>query len=238
MLPHRDRVFAALRKLRPRVRDTTLRDAICRLGRSLFERGLSPGSSGNISVRSDDGGWIVTPTNASLGFLEPDSLSHLDADGRLLSGDPPTKELPLHAALYETRGSARAIVHLHATHTVAVSMLPEIDPRAMLPPLTPYYLMRAGRTALVPYFRPGDPAVADAIRGLAGRYASLVLANHGPVVAGDTLEAATFAIEELEETAKLYLLLRGSNPRVLTPEQVADLTRAFDLENTQDANGP
>lgn len=238
MLPHRDRVFAALRKLRPRVRDTTLRDAICRWGRSLFERGLSPGSSGNISVRSDDGGWIVTPTNASLGFLEPDRLSHLDADGRLLSGEPPTKELPLHAALYETRGSARAIVHLHATHTVAVSMLPEIDPRAMLPPLTPYYLMRAGRTALVPYFRPGDPAVADAIRGLAGRYASLVLANHGPVVAGDTLEAATFAIEELEETAKLYLLLRGSDPRVLTPEQVADLTRAFDLENTQDANGP
>jgi ribulose-5-phosphate 4-epimerase/fuculose-1-phosphate aldolase len=209
--------------------ETKLREEICRLGRSLFERGLTPGSSGNISVRCDDGGWLVTPTNASLGSLDPARLSRLGHDGRLISGDAPTKEVPLHSALYETRTAARAVVHLHSTHSVALSMLPEIDPRAALPPMTPYYLMRCGATALVPYYRPGDPAVADAIKGLAGKYASVLLANHGPVVAGESLEAAVFAIEELEETAKLYLLLRGLNPRHLTPAQVKDLSEVFGL---------
>ena len=207
--------------------ETRLREDICRFGRSLFERGLTPGSSGNISVRLDDGGWLVTPTNASLGFLDPAKLSWLDDQGRLVSGDAPTKEVPLHTALYATRGSARAIVHLHSTHSVALSMLPEIDPHAALPPMTAYYLMKCGATALVPYYRPGDPAVADAIRGLAGKYSSVLLANHGPVVAGDTLEAAVFATEELEETAKLYLLLRGLNPKYLSPEQVTDLVKVF-----------
>ncbi|API55823.1 aldolase (plasmid) [Rhizobium leguminosarum] len=210
--------------------DARLREEICRYGRSLFERGLTPGSSGNISLRLEDGGWLVTPTNASLGFLDPARISRLDAKGRLLSGDKPTKEIPLHTALYDTRGSARAIVHLHSTHAVALTMLPEIDPRVALPPMTPYYLMRAGETALVPYYRPGDPAVADAIRGLAGRYSSVLLANHGPVVAGDSLEAAVFATEELEETAKLYLLLRNLNPRFLSPAQVADLVDTFSLD--------
>lgn len=210
--------------------DTRLREEICRYGRSLFERGLTPGSSGNISMRLDDGGWLVTPTNASLGFLDPGRISRLDAGGRLVSGEKPTKEIPLHSALYESRGSARAIVHLHSTHAVALTMLPEIDPRAALPPMTPYYLMRAGETALVPYYRPGDPAVADAIRGLAGKYSSVLLANHGPVVAGDSLEAAVFATEELEETAKLYLLLRNLNPRYLSPQQVSDLASTFKLD--------
>ncbi|MBB2689675.1 UNVERIFIED_ORG: ribulose-5-phosphate 4-epimerase/fuculose-1-phosphate aldolase [Rhizobium esperanzae] len=210
--------------------DARLREEICRYGRSLFERGLTPGSSGNISLRLEDGGWLATPTNASLGFLDPARISRLDAEGRLLSGDKPTKEIPLHTALYDTRGSARAIVHLHSTHAVALTMLPEIDPRAALPPMTPYYLMRAGETALVPYCRPGDPAVADAIRGLAGKYSSVLLANHGPVVAGDSLEAAVFATEELEETAKLYLLLRNLNPRFLSPDQVADLVETFGLD--------
>jgi len=214
-----------------------LRERICRFGRSLFERGLTPGSSGNISVRLDDGGWLVTPTNASLGFLDPARLSQLDANGRLVSGDAPTKEVPLHTALYETRGAARAVVHLHSTHAVAVSMLPEIDPRAALPPMTPYYLMKCGATALVPYYRPGDPAVADAIRGLAGKYSSVLLANHGPVVAGDTLEAAVFAMEELEETARLYLLLRGLNPRHLSPAQVADLVKTFGLTLPEHGHG-
>jgi ribulose-5-phosphate 4-epimerase/fuculose-1-phosphate aldolase len=209
--------------------ETKLREEICRFGRSLFERGLTPGSSGNISVRCEDGGWLVTPTNASLGSLDPARLSRLGPDDRLIAGDAPTKEIPLHAALYETRGASRAVVHLHSTHSVALSMLPEIDPRAALPPMTPYYLMKCGATALVPYYRPGDPAVADAIKGLAGKYASVLLANHGPVVAGDSLEAAVFAMEELEETAKLYLLLRGLNPRYLTPAQVADLSKVFGL---------
>jgi 3-dehydro-4-phosphotetronate decarboxylase len=209
--------------------ETRVREEICRLGRSLFDRGLTPGSSGNISVRLDDGGTIVTPTNASLGFLDPARLSRLGVDGKLVSGDAPTKEVPLHSALYQTRGAARAVVHLHSTHSVALSMLPEIDPRAALPPMTAYYLMKCGATALVPYYRPGDPDVTEAIKGLAGKYSSVLLANHGPVVAGDTLEAAVFAIEELEETAKLYLLLRGLNPRYLSPGQVADLAKVFGL---------
>jgi 3-dehydro-4-phosphotetronate decarboxylase len=209
--------------------EAKMREDICRFGRSLFERGLTPGSSGNISVRLPDGGFLVTPTNASLGFLDPARLSRLDVHAKLVSGDAPTKEIPLHSALYETRSTARAIVHLHSTHSVAVSMLPEIDPKAVLPPLTAYYLMRVGQTALVPYYRPGDAAVAGAIRGLAGRYSSVLLANHGPVVAGDSLEGAVFATEELEETAKLYLLLRGLNPRHLSPQQVADLVLTFGL---------
>ena len=209
--------------------ETRVREEICRLGRSLFERGLTPGSSGNISVKLDDGGWLVTPTNASLGSLDPARLARLGADSRLLAGDAPTKEVPLHDALYRTRSGARAVVHLHSTHSVALSMLPEIDPRAALPPMTAYYLMKCGPTALVPYYRPGDPAVAEAIKGLAGKYTSVLLANHGPVVSGETLEAAVFAIEELEETAKLYLLLRGLNPRFLTPAQIADLSKTFGL---------
>jgi ribulose-5-phosphate 4-epimerase/fuculose-1-phosphate aldolase len=177
-----------------------------------------------------------------MGFLDPARLSRLDANGRLVSGDPPTKELPLHASLYDTRHGARAVVHLHSTHSVAVSMLPDIDPENVLPPLTAYYVMRVGRTALVPYYRPGDPAVAEAIRGLAGRYSAVLLANHGPVVAGKDLEAAVYAIEELEETARLRLILQGLNPRILSPAQIRDLVAAFDLDpaiaETGDACGP
>jgi ribulose-5-phosphate 4-epimerase/fuculose-1-phosphate aldolase len=208
--------------------ESVLREQICRFAASLFERGLTPGSSGNISMRLDDGGWLITPTNSSMGFLDPARLSRLDASGRLLSGDAPSKEIPLHAAMYESR-TATAVVHLHSTHSVAISMLSEIDPANVLPPLTPYYVMRCGCTALVPYHRPGDPAVGDAIRGLGGRYSCVLLANHGSVIAGETLAAAVFAAEELEETAKLYLLLRGTTPRTLNSEQVIDLVEHFNL---------
>lgn len=203
--------------------EVALREAICRMGRSLFDRGLTPGSSGNISVRLDDGTMLCTPTNVSLGFLDPARLAKLDAQGGLVSGDPPTKEVPLHTALYDGRPMSRAIVHLHSTHSVAVSMLPGIDPADVFPPLTPYYLMKVGRTALIPYHRPGDPKVGDAIRGLAGRYSAVLLSNHGPVVAGDSLEAAVWATEELEETAKLHLLLQGRHPNLLGPEEAAAL---------------
>lgn len=203
--------------------DSALRELVCRMGRSLFERGLTPGSSGNISVRLPEGGWLCTPTNASLGFLDPARLSRLDAAGRLVAGDPPTKEVPLHTALYDSRPASGAIVHLHSTHSVAVSMLPDLDPADVLPPLTAYYLMRVGRTALIPYHRPGDPAVGDAIRGLAGRYSAVLLSNHGPVVAGDSLEAAVWATEELEETAKLHLLLHNRHPRLVPADEVARL---------------
>ena len=210
--------------------DSAFRENICRFGRSLFERGLTPGSSGNISVRLDDGGWLVTPTNASLGFLDPARLSRLDRDGKLLSGDPPTKEIPLHGALYETRSAARAIVHLHSTHSVAVSMLPEVDPDNVLPPLTAYYCMRCGRVPLLPYFIPGDPALGDAIRGVAGKASTVLLANHGPVVAGTSLDNAVFAAEELEATAKLILVTRGMAVRTLDAAAIADLENSFRLK--------
>ncbi len=206
--------------------EADIREKICLFARSLFERGLTPGSSGNISVRLDDG-VLMTPTDASLGFLDPGRLSRFDADGRHVSGDKPTKESNLHQAFYETRRSAGAVVHLHSTHSVAVSMLPEIDPASVLPPLTAYYVMRVGDTALLPYFRPGDPTMADAIRGLAGKHAAILLANHGPVVAGASLSAAVYAMEELEETSRLYLLLRGLSPRHLTQAQVQDLKARF-----------
>jgi len=196
-----------------------LREQVVTLGASLFDRGLTAGSSGNISVRCDDG-WLMTPTNACLGRLDPARLSRLDRNGRHIDGDPPTKEAFLHTAMYEQRPADAAIVHLHSTHSVAVSCLPEVDPYDCLPPLTAYYVMRVGRLPLVPYHMPGDAALADAVRGLAGQHSALLLANHGPVVAGRTLDAAVSAVEELEETAKLYLLLRGSHPRCLTPAQV------------------
>jgi len=211
------------------VSDAKLREQVCLLARSLFERGLTAGSSGNISLRLPEGGWLMTPTNASLGFLDPGRLSRLDEAGRLLSGDPPSKEIPLHQALYDTREGAGAVVHLHSVHSVAVSMLPEVDPESVLPPLTAYYVMRVGDTALLPYYRPGDPDVAGAIKGLAGRYASVLLANHGPVVAGTSLEAAINAVEELEETARLYLMMRGLNPRMLSQAEVDDLVERFHL---------
>jgi len=202
--------------------EAKLRDSICRFGQSLFDRGLTTGSTGNISVRFGDG-WIVTPTNASLSNLCPDSLSVLNSQGGYISGDKPTKEVPLHTAMYETVNLCEAVVHLPSVHSVAVSLLPETDPEDALPPLTAYYVMKVGKTALVPYHKPGDPLIGDAIRGLAGKYTSVLLANHGPVMAGKTLEAAVYATEELEETSKLHLLTRGLNPRVLTEEQIKAL---------------
>ena len=204
-----------------------LREQIATLGKSLFDRGLTMGSSGNISVRLDDGGWLMTPTNACLGRLDPERISPLDRDGRLLDGDAPTKESFLHMAMYGERPQSGAIVHLHSTHSVAVSCLPEIDPHDCIPPLTAYYVMRVGRLPLVPYHVPGDTRLGEAVRGLAGRHSAVLLANHGPVVAGKSLEAAVYATEELEETARLYLLLRGQNPRCLTPDQVAELEMRF-----------
>lgn len=211
--------------------ETRLRDQLCRLAGSLFDRGLTNGSSGNVSLRLPDGGFLVTPTGASLGALDPARLSRFDAAMRLVDGDPPTKEVPLHAAFYETRGARTgAVVHLHSTHSVAVSMLPEIDPDSVFPPLTAYSVMRLGKVKLLPYYRPGDPMMGEAVRGLAGRRSAVLLANHGPVVAGKDLEAAVYAMEELEEAARLTLLTRGLRPRVLTAVQVDELVRHFDVE--------
>jgi ribulose-5-phosphate 4-epimerase/fuculose-1-phosphate aldolase len=208
--------------------EAALRERICLLARSLFERGLTPGSSGNISARLGDGRLLVTPTGRSFGRLDPSELSLID-EGRLVSGAPPTKEMPLHSAFYDTRAGTGAVVHLHSSHAVAFSMLPEVDPENALPPLTAYSVMRLGRVKLLPVFLPGDPAMGEAVRGLAGRRSAVLLANHGPVVAGTELEAAVDAIEELEETAKLALLTRGLAPRMLSRARVAEVVARFNV---------
>lgn len=202
------------------------RDDIARLARSLFDRGLTFGSSGNISVRLDDG-WLMTPTGVSMGDLDPALLSRLDGAGRHIGGDRPTKEAFLHTAMYEQRPRAKAVVHLHSTHAVAVSCLHDIDHQDVLPPLTAYYVMRVGALPLIPYFPPGDPDLAEAVREMAGRHHAVLLANHGPVVAGATLADAVCATEELEETAKLFLTLSTMNARPLTSEQVVEIRQRF-----------
>jgi ribulose-5-phosphate 4-epimerase/fuculose-1-phosphate aldolase len=207
-------------------REDRLREELCALGRSIFDRGLTGGSTGNLSVRLDDG-FLMTPTGASLGDLDAARLARLDASGRPLSGAAPTKEAFLHIAMYEERPSARAVVHLHSPHAVAVSCLADVDPADVLPPLTAYYVMRVGRLPLVPFFRPGDRGLADAVRARAATHHAVLLANHGPVVAGGSLRAAADAVEELEATARLHLLLRGQRTRLLTPEQVAEVRQAF-----------
>lgn len=198
--------------------ETRLREELALLGRSMFERGLTHGSTGNLSAKLDDG-WLLTPTGSNLGRLDPARLSKLDWSGRLVSGDPPSKESFLHLAMYQERERNAAVIHLHATHSVAVSVLEEVDPADVLPPLTAYYVMRIGTLPLVPYYPPGDLDLADAVRGFAGRHHAVLLANHGPVVAGTSLAAAADAAEELEATAKLYLLLRGAKVRTLTEAQ-------------------
>lgn len=206
------------------------RSDIAKVGKSLFDRGLTFGSTGNISVRLDDGGWLMTPTNASMGELDPARLSRFDAKGRHVDGDPPTKESVLHLAMYAERQDAGAVVHLHSTHSVAVSLIDGLDPNDVLPALTAYYVMRVGRLPLVPYLPPGDAELARAVSKLAGAHHAVLLANHGPVVAGTSLANAQYATEELEETAKLFLLLRGSAIKPLTPQQVDDLRLRFDLK--------
>ncbi|MBV9489956.1 MAG: aldolase [Verrucomicrobia bacterium] len=209
--------------------ETRLREQIVEFGCSLFERGLTAGSSGNLSVRLEDG-WLLTPTNASLGRLDPARLAKLDAKGNSLSGDPPSKEAFLHRAVYEERREAGAVVHLHSTHSAAVSCMDGLDPANCLPPLTAYYVMKIGRLPLVPYHRPGDPKLGEVIRGLAGKHSAVLLANHGPVVSGTSLEAAVYAIEELEETAKLFLLLRNVPTHPLDPAQIEELRSVFKLD--------
>jgi ribulose-5-phosphate 4-epimerase/fuculose-1-phosphate aldolase len=206
--------------------DAAARDALCRLGRSLFERGLTHGSTGNLSIRTD-AGFLMTPTGSSLGTLDPARLALLDAAGVHVRGDPPTKEALLHFAMYRERPRDRAVVHLHSIHSVAVSVLADADPTNVLPPLTAYYAMRIGTLPLVPYFAPGDVALADAVAGFASRHHAMLLSNHGPVVSGASLDAAADAIEELEATAKLWLLVRHEAVRPLDAAALADLGRRF-----------
>jgi ribulose-5-phosphate 4-epimerase/fuculose-1-phosphate aldolase len=210
--------------------EARLREQICVLAKSMFDRGLTGGSTGNISARTEDGGLLVSPTGTSFGRLDPATLSRFNAKGVLIGGDQPTKEMPLHTAFYDTRSSAGAVVHLHSCHSVALSMLPDVDPDNFIPPVTPYAIMKLGKVKLLPFFLPGDPAMGQAVRGLAGKRSAVMLANHGPVVAGKDIEAACNAIEELEESAKLAFMLRSMKANILTDLQVENVVQKFDVE--------
>lgn len=210
--------------------ESATRENIARWAKSMFDRGLTNGSSGNISVRLSNGKLLVTPTGSSMGFIDPERISLLSENGVVLNGDEPTKEIPLHSAFYETRHGAGAVVHLHSCHSVALSVLPEIDPDNVVPPITPYSVMKLGKVKLLPFFMPGDAAIGDAVRGLLGKHSAVLLANHGPVVAGKDLDAAVYAMEELEEAAKLSLMCRGLSPNLLSEEQVGALIKRFDID--------
>lgn len=210
--------------------DTLLREHICLLAKSMFDRGMTGGSTGNISARTPDGGLLVSPTGTSFGRLDPARLSRFDDKGILISGDAPTKEMSLHSAFYDTRSTVGAVVHLHACHSVALSMMPDANEDDFLPHLTPYAIMKLGKVKLLPFLMPGDAAMGDAVRGLAGKRSAVMLANHGPVVAGKDVEAACNAIEELENSARLAMMTRGMSPRRLSDQDVQKLITTFNME--------
>ena len=204
-----------------------LREELVRMGGLLYTRQLAHGTAGNLSVKLEDGNILVTPTNSSLGDLDADRISKLSPAGDLISGDKPSKEYFFHLAVFDERPAARAVVHLHSTYSVAVSCLSHPQADDVIPPLTAYYVMRVGRLPLVPYFRPGDRALADEVRKVSREHRSMLLANHGPIVSAASLREAVYAYEELEETAKLHLILGDRPTSPLNAEQVADLNRAF-----------
>jgi ribulose-5-phosphate 4-epimerase/fuculose-1-phosphate aldolase len=208
-----------------------LREQVCDFGLSLYNRGFTHGSTGNLSVRLPDGNILVTPTGSSLGRLTPEGLSVIKPNGELVSGPKPTKEVPLHQALYSTRGDrAGAVVHLHSCYATALSVLPNQNEKNWLPHLTPYGIMQLGQVRLLPYFIPGSPEIGSAIKGLAGKHSAIMLANHGPVVSAKTLEAAVYASEELEATSKLAYLTLALEPNALTTEQVNELVTRYNVE--------
>lgn len=210
--------------------EADLREQICLLAKSLFDRGFTHGSTGNISARTEDGGLLVSPTGSCFGRLDPSRLSRFDASRVHIGGDKPTKEMPLHTAFYDTRPQAGAVVHLHSTNSVALSMIPGLDDDNFLPAITPYAIMLLGKVKLLPFFLPGDEAMGAAVRALGGKHAAVMLANHGPVVSGKDVSAACNAIEEMEETAKLALMTRGSTVQMLTEDQIRSLVTTYNVE--------
>ena len=211
--------------------ESKLREKICMFASSMFDRGLTHGSTGNISVRLNNDDILVTPSGSSFGRLDPNQIVKVTKDSKLIGNSTPTKELPLHQAFYETRGmKSGAVVHLHSTHSVALSMLPDVNEDNILPSFTPYSIMLLGKVKLLPFFVPGDPAMGEAIKGLAGKRSTVLLANHGPVVSGKDLESSVNAIEELEATAKLALILKDAKPVELNENQVRSVINKFNID--------
>ncbi|EMQ2085181.1 aldolase [Salmonella enterica subsp. enterica] len=212
-----------------------LREQMVSLANSMFMRGYSSGGAGNLSTRLPDDGFLVTPTNSSFGSLNPATLSKLDAQGNWLSGDKPSKESLMHLAFYRQRADIGGIVHLHSPFLTALSCLPDRDPLDCLPPITPYFVMRTGRLPLIPYLRPGHPRLADEVAKLAPDHNAMLLANHGPVVGGANLREATFNAEELEDTARVWFMLRPCGMNTLTGEQVSELQTLFNSKKAPPA---
>lgn len=206
--------------------ESSARESIVMHGESLHARGFVPGSSGNISMRVTDG-ILVSPTNSCLGRLDPARISKIDLNGTLISGDAPSKEAFLHAGMYRKRDSFGAVVHLHCTYAVAVSCSCDPNKDSPITPVTPYFVMKIGHLKVLPYFPPGDPKLAHAVEAVAEKHHVILLANHGPIVAGSDLDAAVYAIEELEEAAKLHLLLDGGRVNRLTADQIRDIENRF-----------
>ncbi|NKL39248.1 aldolase [Rhizobium leguminosarum bv. viciae] len=207
--------------------ETELRKKIVHFGALLYQRHLAHGSAGNLSARLEDGNFLVTPTNSSLGALTSDQISKVSADGKHMGGLPPSKEAFFHLAVYEERATAGAIVHLHSSYAAAVSCLCHDDPSDVFPPLTAYQVMRLGKVPLLRYFRPGDRALADEVRATAREHKAMLLANHGPIVSARTIEEAVYAYEEFEETAKISIMLNGRPISRLTANAISDIEKAF-----------
>jgi 3-dehydro-4-phosphotetronate decarboxylase len=205
------------------------RHEICRVGRSLFERGYAHATAGNVSVKLEDGAFLITPTDACLGFLDPQSLAKVDAQGKQVAGERASKTLALHRRIYDADAAARCVVHTHSTHCVAITLQP--CEGELLPPITPYFVMKVGHVPVIPYHRPGDPAVGDEVAARIAQYRdrgtpirAVMLARLGPNVWHETPSGAMSVLEELEETARLWLMAR---PGALGEAQIAELRSAF-----------
>lgn len=207
-----------------------LREDMVRYARSMFERGYSSGGAGNISLKLPDGNILATPTNSSFGDLNAEELSKVTMQGELLSGQKASKEVLMHLAMYRQRPQCGGIVHLHSPWLTALSCLPGIDPENALPSITPYYVMRVGKLPVVPYIRPGSPLIAEHVEKLAAEHNAILLANHGPIISGKNIREAVFNAEELEETAKLYFMLKPFGMNTLTQENVEELNATFNMK--------
>jgi ribulose-5-phosphate 4-epimerase/fuculose-1-phosphate aldolase len=208
--------------------ESTLRDDIARTGRSLFERGYTVGTAGNISARLDDG-WLITPTDACLGEMDPARIAKVNLAGDWVSGDKPSKTLALHRAVYDHQPDMHAVVHTHSTHLVALTLAGVWRTGDVLPPITPYYVMKVGHIPLIAYRRPGDPVVAEQVRELVASVRGVLLERLGPVVWHRSLREASAVLEELEETAKLYLMTSGGQVEIepLDEPQIEELRQTF-----------
>ncbi|AMO96914.1 class II Aldolase and Adducin N-terminal domain protein [Collimonas fungivorans] len=207
------------------LKEQALREEICETGASLYQRGYTVGAAGNISARLDDG-WLITPTDACLGRLAPAQIAKVDLNGQWVSGDKPSKTLALHRAAYDNNPLMQAVVHTHSTSLVALTLAGVWHDSAVLPPITPYQVMKVGRIPLIPYCRPGDPQVAQQVSLLVTSVRGVLLERLGPVLWHESVLQAAYALEELEETARLWLMAKDK-PEPLSAEALDELYRVF-----------